>query len=97
MAPHKDIDDTRIALISSDISYMKDDIAEIKSDVKNLDGKYVTQEQLKELNEHVAQIAAAQKEQIDRQTGIQRFVPALISSVLSSILVFLIIYFLQHS
>jgi hypothetical protein len=88
-------DDTRIAEINKDIGYIKGFIAEIRADVKALDGKYVTQEQLRELNDHVIQIAAAQKEQINRQTGIQRYVPALASSVLSAIMVFLIISFLN--
>lgn len=93
---HKDADDTRIALISNDIGYIKGDISEIKSDIKGLDGRYVTQEQLKELSNQITAIAEAQQKALDKQGGLQRFVPIIISNALVGVMVFLLIFFLNN-
>lgn len=90
-------EETVNALIQKDISYMRDDINEIKMGVKALDGVYATQVQVKELAEQVRSLAESIKAMSDKQNGLQRFVPALISSVLTGVLVFLIIAYLTNS
>lgn len=90
------VDDTRIALISKDISYIQKDIAEIKVGVKALDGVYATQERVDDLEKQVKSIADTVEKINTRQTGIQRYIPHIVTSSLTGVLVFLVIFFLTN-
>ena len=41
-------DDTKIAVISKDIEYIKSDVKEIKEGIKNLSGVFVSQQEFKD-------------------------------------------------
>lgn len=90
-------DDTRIALIGNDISYMKKAIDEVKQSVKELAGVYATQESLKDIEKQVKSLADSVKMINDRQSGWQRFFPSIFASVLTGVLVFLVISFLTNA
>ncbi len=89
-------DDTRIALISKDISYIQRDIADINVGIKALDGVYATQESVSDLEKQISTMAQTVEKINNRQTGVQKYIPHIVTSSLTGVLVFLILFFLNN-
>lgn len=96
-------DETSIALMAKDIQYMRGDIGEIKASVKALDGIYATKTYIDDaLRALAVQINLLQKELIEvrRSNNLWKWLAptltGLVVAVLTSIMTFLIISYLQN-
>lgn len=84
----RDKDDTRIALINNNIDYMRADITEIKQSIKELAGVYPTKEELKVVSDKVIAL--------ESKSNLWKVISPIASSIVTAVIVFLLIQYLQH-
>lgn len=85
-------DNTKIALINNNVAYIQKDISEIKSGIKELSGVYETKE------ESIARGKAFDDRltKVEHDNGNRSWVTPIISSSLTALIVFLLMFYLQH-
>ena len=92
-------DNTKIALINNNVSYIQKDISEIKASIKELAGVYVTREALidvaKQTEERFTTIERKLEEIKAANTPTKTWIKHSLSGVLGAVMTFLIIQYLQ--
>lgn len=81
-----------IAVIHTDISYIKKDITEIKLAIKELAGVYVTKQEFVDETKALKLRLESQ----EKSATLWRFVTPILSGILCSIVTFLVIFYLQN-
>lgn len=85
-------DNTKIALINNNVAYIQKDISEIKTGIKELGGVYETKEEAvgrgKVFDDRLTIL--------ERASGAARWSSPIISSALTAVIVFLLMFYLQH-
>lgn len=93
-------DNTKIALINNNISFIQKDIGEIKGSIKELAGVYVTREALievaKQTEERFKTLETAISKVENANTPGKTWIKHSLSGILGAVLTFLIIQYLQN-
>ena len=84
---------TAIAVIQSDISYIKSDLGEIKGSLKGLPTLFASKEELKDIAKETEARLCILENAIQ---GPARFILPIIVAIGSSTVTFLVIQFLEH-
>ena len=87
------IDDNKMVSIAKDVEYIKRDIANISTDIKDLKNVYITKQEF--VDTKISQdlkIAALQ-----RSSNIWKVISPAVASILTAAIVFLLISFLQSA
>jgi len=87
----KSSDDTRIAVISNDIRYIKENLVEIKDSLKGLGSIFASREQLNQIAKETEIRLCA----LEKAAGWTKYLAPIASSIFCSILTFLLIEFLK--
>jgi hypothetical protein len=85
-------DDTKIAVISTDIGYIKTDLSEIKQSLKELSGVFASKQELLE----VAKQFEIRLGVLEKSNGLLKWVAPILGAVGGSALTYLLISYLQN-
>lgn len=88
----KPTDETKIALINNNISFIQKDLSEIKTSLKELAGVYVPTAKFEEAQRQLD----VRLTTIERSSNLWRWLAPVLSAVLGSVVTFLIISYLQN-
>lgn len=85
--------DTQIQLIGKDITYIKGDISDIKTSIKELAGIYITKLQFDDYTRSTENRLKI----IEKTSSLWKWLGPTLSAIMASIVTFLVINYIQHS
>lgn len=89
----KESDETKIAIINNNISFIQKDISEIKVAFKELSGVFITKQALEE----IAKRTEERLIRLENESNLWKWLSPSLAAILGSIMTFLTIQFLINS
>jgi hypothetical protein len=85
-------DDTKIAVIQTNIEYIKKDITEIKDSVKSLAGVYATQLSLDSLKMEIME----RLDRLEKSSNLWKWLSPTLTAIITAIGTFLVLNYIQN-